>query len=240
MMGKEQNSETMGPDLLEEYCFAFDHVGRRPILDDTTLPAFMRFCRKLQVIQDPSRPLLLKNPFDTPNFLYIHEKCPHARYIFIYRHPADIINSNVRMLRSMFRARDEYVALTVPRYDRLCRNPAKMALARAIYSERLPILVRQVSNYVSRSCQYMADHREKLGAAAMGITYTEMCNQPNEVVHRVLDFLGLQEKVPQDYSRLIRLREPSLLPEVQRNLPDIERRNAAYLRAGALRAAASG
>jgi hypothetical protein len=209
-------------------------VGRRPLLDDRSLPTFVRFCRKLQLIQDPSRPLLLKNPFDTPNFLYLHEKFPHARYIFIYRHPAEIINSNLRLLRSIFAQRHEYAALMVPRYDRVSQSPRTLALVRFIYSERFPLLFRQVCSYISYCCGYMAAHQDQLGSAMMGVTYAEMCQQPDQVVQRVSGFLGLPEGTPQDYTRLIRQREPALLREVTGHLGEIERRNAAYLRAGAL------
>ena len=76
----------------------------------------------------------------------------------------------------------------------------------------------------------MLKNRNQVESASVGLTYSELCNNTNEVVHRVLGFLGLQEKFPQDYSKMIRSRDASLLPEVEKHRPWIEKRNAEYLR----------
>jgi hypothetical protein len=61
------------------------------------------------------------------------------------------------------------------------------------------------------------------------VTYPELCRDPNGVVRRVHEFLGVTEAIPQDYTKLIRAREPVFLPETQRHLPWITKRNAAYI-----------
>lgn len=228
IQGTELNIGTISPDFLEEYCYAFDHQGRRPVLDEKNLPGFERFCKKVQVIQDPARPLLLKNPFDATNFLRMQALLPQARFVFIYRDPAAVINSQIRMLRYTFEKRREYFALLMPRYARLYGSPFKLALARFLYSDRFPFLLQQVSRNVSRNCDYILENVDKLGSAAMGVTYPELCQNANHVVHRVLEHLGEQAKSPRDYGGLIRSREPSLLPEVQNHLSWIEKRNSAY------------
>jgi hypothetical protein len=230
MVGAEREA----PPVFEEYCYVFDREERQPILNDSNLPTFMRFCKKLQVIQGVTRPLLLRNTYDTANFLYIHEKFPHARYVFIYRHPAEIISSTMRLLRSIFAQRSEPAAILSPRYDRLSQSPLKLALARAFFSDKFPVLFRQVCGYVAHNCNYMAAHKDELGLAMIGITYPDLCSHTNQVVQRILDFLGLEERAPYDYAGLIRPSEAVLLPEVQRNLAGIEQRTLAYLRAGAL------
>lgn len=226
--GAEMNSATIGPDILEEYCYAFDYQGRQPVLDEKNLPGFQLFCKKVQFLQDPSRPLLLKNPWDANNFLRIRKMFPEAMFVFIYRDPAAVINSQMRLLRYTFEKRREYFAILIPRYDRLYRSPLQLALARFFYSDRFPFLLEQVSRNVSRNCDYILENVDKLGSAAIGVTYSELCQNTNQVVHRVLEFLGEQERTPQDYSGLIRTTEPALLPEVQNHLSWIEKRNSAY------------
>jgi len=228
--GEDQNSAKVSPDILEEYCYSFDYQGRRPILDEKNLPGFRQFCQKLQLLQEPGRPLLLKNPFDTPNFLPMQRMLPQARFVFIYRHPAAVINSQMRMLRYEFEKRREYEAILIPRFERLYRSPMKLALARFIYSERFPLLFQQVSRNVSRSFDYVTENIDKLGPAAMGVTYTELCQNTNPVVRRILDFLGLDPELSRDFSTMVRSREAPLLPEVQHHYAWIEKRNAAYLR----------
>jgi len=228
--GTELNMGAIDPDFLEEYCYAFDYPGRRPVLDEKNLPGFQLFCKKVQVVQDPARDLLLKNPFDAANFLRIREMFPQARFVFIYRHPAAVIDSQIRLLRYTFAERREYFAILMPRYNDLYNSPFKLALARFFYSGRFPFLLQQVSRNLSRACDYILENVDKLGSVAIGVTYPELCRDTNQVVRRVHEFLGVQEKTPQDYSKLIRTREPVLLPEVQDHLPWIEKRNAAYLK----------
>jgi hypothetical protein len=230
LRGKEHNSAPITPDLAEEYCFALEHQGKRIIVDQRNLPSFNQFCRKLQVIQDPTRPLLLKNPYDTLNFLYLHDHVPDARFIFIYRHPVDVVNSQIRLLRQMIHQKSEYHALMFHRLRELYDNPFKLALARLVYSEHLPLMILQTSRYVSRNCDYIMNNVEKLGDAAMGLTYPQLCGDTNVQIHRILDFLDLKEKTPLDYSKLIRAREPAVLPEVENRREWLNKRNEAYCR----------
>jgi len=229
LQGTELNGSIISPDFLEEYCYAFDYPGRRPALDEKNLPGFRQFCQKVQAVQDPARPLLLKNPFDATNFLHLREMFPQARFVLIYRHPAAVIDSQMRLLRYTFAARREYFAILMPRFRALYSHPWKLALARWWFSDRLPVLLQQVSRNQSRACDYILENAHKLGDAAMGVTYPELCQDPNGVVRRVHEFLGVKDNAGQDYARLIRAREPVFLPEVQRHLPWITKRNAAYI-----------
>ena len=228
--GTELNMGVISPDFLEEYCYALDYQGRRPVLDEKNLPGFQLFCKKVQVVQDPARALLLKNPFDATNVLRLRDMFPQARFVFIYRHPAAVIDSQIRLLRYTFAERREYFAILMPRYKDLYSNPFKLALARFFYSGRFPFLLQQVSRNLSRTCDYILENADKLGSAAIRVTYPELCQDPNHVVQRVHEFLDVPEKTPQDYSKLIRAREPVFLPEVQRHMPWIEKRNAAYIK----------
>jgi hypothetical protein len=228
LRGKEHNSMPITPDLPEEYCFALEHQGKRIVVDRRNLPSFNQFCRKVQMVQDPSRPLLLKNPFDTLNFLYLYDHVPHARFIFIHRHPVDVVISQIRVLRQMIHQRSEYHALMFHRLRSLYDNPVKLALARLVYSKHLPLMIMQTSHYVSRNCDYILENVDKLGDAAMGLTYPQLCGDTNHQVARILSFLDLKEETPQDYSWIIRSREPAVLPELRSRREWLIKRNEAY------------
>lgn len=227
---ESQNSRQFNADNLEEYCYAFDRQAHRPRLAPDNAEQFKLFCKKLQVIQDPSRLLLLKNPYDGIGFLYIREIFPQARFIFIYRNPVEIINSKIRLNRVLLAKKFEYHATFVQEYARLFANPFKLAMARLVFSERLPIMTELVIRDVSHNCDSVLENFGKLGEQAMGVTYPELCNEPTQTVRRVMDFLALQEKNPRDYSSMIRKREPDILPEVTRRRSRILRRNEAYCR----------
>jgi hypothetical protein len=227
IQGESMNSREFSGDVLEEYCYAFDRQGRRPRLAPDNAEEFKRFAKKLQVIQDFSRPLLLKNPYDGVGFLYLAEVFPEARFIFIYRNPVDVINSKIRLNRLLLSKKFEYHAMVVQDYARLFEQPMKLAMARLVFSSKLPLMTELVYRDVSRSCDYVLENVGKLGDKAMGVTYPELCSNPTQVVERVLEFLKLPAS-SRDYSSMIRKREPDILPEVEQRRSRIEKRNEGY------------
>jgi hypothetical protein len=166
--GESMNSREFSGDVLEEYCYAFDRQGRRPRLAPDNAEEFQRFCKKLQVIQDFSRPLLLKNPYDGVGFLYLAEVFPDARFIFIYRNPVDVINSKIRLNRLLLSKKFEYHAMVVQDYARLFDKPMKLAMARLVFSSKLPLMTELVYRDVSRSCDYVREKRGQTGGESHG------------------------------------------------------------------------
>ena len=230
IQGESMNSREFSGDVLEEYCYAFDRQGRRPRLRPNNAEEFKLFSKKLQVIQDFSRPLLLKNPFDGVGFLYLAEVFPDARFIFIYRNPVDVINSKIKLNRLLLSKKFEYHAMVVQEYARLFERPIKLAMARLVFSSKLPLMTELVYRDVSQSCDYVRDNVGKLGDKAMGVTYPELCANPTQVVQRVLEFLKLPP-TNRDYSNMISKREPDILPEVEQRRRRIEKRNEGYCQA---------
>ena len=219
------------PDIPEEYAYALDHQGRRPMLDRANLPGFLSFCRAAQAVQDPTRPLLLKNPFDAANFLFIARAFPRARFVFVHRHPAEVISSQIRAIRSILEQRNDYVALVSGRYRRLVERPLMMGLARRLYSDRWPLLVLQVSRNIARVNRYYVEHRGMLeDAVACDVSYPELCAGPAGVLARILASLGLPPPLARDYAAAIKPRPIALVPEVRQRLLRIEAQNAEYCR----------
>ncbi len=227
--GESMNSREFNADVLEEYCYAFDRQGRQPRLAPSNAEAFRLFCGKLQTIQDPARPLLLKNPYDGIGFLYIREVFPQAKFIFIYRSPVDVINSRIKLNRLLLSKKFEYHATIVQEYANLFEHPAKLAMARFLFSERLPLMTELVCRNVARNCDYVVENVGKLGGDAFGVTYSDLCADPTSTIRRIMDFLGFDEHG--DYSSMISRRNPDILPEVERRRQRIEKRNEAYRRA---------
>lgn len=230
LQDREFDSIRITPDIPEEYCYALEPQGRRPTLRPKSLKSFIEFCKKVQLIQDPGKPLLLKSPFDTMSFIYTYQMFPKAKFVFIHRHPADVINSQMKAVLSLLERKNEYVALVVRRYRKTFENPIKLAMARLLYSESLPVLFYHVSRNVAHACDYVLRNADRLGEAAHGLTYSELCQHPNAVIRKILNFVGTQETAPRDYSSLIQAREPTRLPIVVTNRAAIEKRNASYCR----------
>lgn len=220
----------ISPDIPEEYAYALEHQGRRPKLTEDNEESFIRFCRGVQQAQNPLKPLLLKNPYDADNFVSMASRFPQARFVFLFRHPFDIINSQIKAVRSLLAEKNEYVALVSPRYREAWAHPRRVRAARWLYAEWSGLLPLSTIRHVSQLCAYTVENYPTMGDAACSLTYAELCERPNETVKRVLDFLRLKPAREVDYSQWIQPREPQPLRELLQYRDRIERRNAAYIR----------
>ena len=164
--------------------------GRCPMLSPENLESFLLFCKKVHRTGEKDRPLLLKNPFDTLNFVYMAKTLPKARFILIYRNPVEVIDSQLRTIRMMLGQRLEYDAMLDARYARALEQPWKLRLARTVYSDKLPLLLWQVSRNVARNCDYILRNVDELTGRAAAVTYPELCQEPDRVVRRLLRFVG--------------------------------------------------
>ena len=213
----------------EEYCYALAHQGRRPMLNDENFPSFLEFCKKLQFIQSRDKSLLLKNPFDSANFLYIKDRLPDSRFVFIHRHPVEVINSQVKAVWSLLKRKNEYVALIVERYRQLWEHPGKLWLARKVFSERLPFIVPQVVSNVSRENQRLLTDIGRLPEESyIHVTYSQLCDDPNNRIAEILDFLQVTPAQRPDSLAHIKKRPVELAPGVAKRIPQILRKNSAY------------
>jgi hypothetical protein len=198
----------ISPDFPEEYGFALAR-GSRMQLTPRTWPRFLELCRKVQYVSAADRPLLLKNPWDSRAFLDIKRVLPEARFIFIHRNPADVVQSMLEGMRSLLRERNPYHALLAPFYDRLLRKPLRLGLTRLAFSSRLRLGTRLVGWQVARTARYFFDN---VGALVpddhISVRYEDLCDDPEGVVNRVLRFLGEPENHQVQYRALIRARRP--------------------------------
>lgn len=230
LKNREFDSIKISDQTPEEYGYALPRQGRKPRLSWENLDAFENFCRKVQFTQKPGRALLLKNPFDASNFLFIARAFPEARFLFIHRNPVHVVNSQIKVIRSLLETRNEYVALVVRRYRRLWEVEAKIALARWLSSDRWPLLVHQVANEVRNANRYFIDHVPELARDRyVSLTYEELCRQPDATLCRILDFLEVPAS-SSNFSKDIAPRPIRLLPDVQRREQKILRGNEQYCR----------
>ena len=228
---RQYDSIPVGPDLPEEYGYALEHSSLTPRLLPQNVSAFTAFARS---IQSQGRPMLLKNPWDTSNFLAVQTMLPDSRFIFIHRDPLAVISSQLRMFGAIIRRPYEYDMLLEEGYRTFCESPVRRTVARAICSDALPFLLWRVYRNVARCCDYMVENVCRLKERAMNLTYGQLCAQPNSSIRSILNFLCLDSELRSDYSRMIQPREPSLHPLVQRWRGRIEARTKQYCQEFAL------
>lgn len=220
----------VNPDLPEEYGFILRNGGYKAQIRPKTLPTFLEICQKIQFISNPGRPLLLKNPWDVLNFMYIKQIFPQARFIFIHRNPIHTINSQLRTIRSLFSSKNPYVALIAGWYNQLFDRPVQLYLFRLLFSARFEIGFKIVRRHVTLATTYFLKNIARLPEAdVMCLTYEALCQEPESTIASLLSFLQLPETVPAGTSPFIQVRPARLLDEVERNKPALIKRLAPYL-----------
>lgn len=218
------------PDLPEEYGFILKNVaGDESRITPKNAPIFEQLCRKIQFTSDPEKPLLLKNPWDMPQFMYVKSICPSAKFIFIHRHPIHVINSKLNAARSLFSSWNPYVALIAHLYKEVFQNPLKRFIYQVMYAKYFNLGVRRVTKTSIESTTYFLENIESLPEKDyLSVTYEDLCKAPEATIQKILRFLGLEPQVTLEYEKLIKPRPIELLPEVQRQYEQIRNQLQAY------------
>jgi hypothetical protein len=219
----------VSPELPEEYGFRLADEFR-PKLSPQNLPRLVELCRKVQWVSDPGRPLLLKNPWDYANFLYLKEAFPEARFIFLHRHPLQVISSQIRAARQLYGVRSPYHALLNGAYARVWGQPLRRRLIQWMFSPRFGLGVRVATRHVARAAAYFVEHIGSLPETDyVEVKFEAVCADPGRAVATILAFLQFAPQAGGDYAGLIEPRSSPLLPEVQQSAPAIARRLRRYL-----------
>lgn len=220
------------PDLPEEYSFALKRGASLwyvPRLARRNLPQFMALCRKVQFVAGNDKPLLLKNPWDAANFLFLQQTFPNAHFIFIHRHPVYAINSKLKAVRSILAARNPYSALLDPAYARLFDRPGQLRLARAIFPSfgdlDLRILTRLAINWTR---YFLQNHTRIPAGNQVSVQYETLCARPGETINQIIQALNLPPRQG-NYESWINPRPLKLLPPIVRHKARIQRRLAPYM-----------
>jgi hypothetical protein len=221
------------PDMPEEYGFILTAEGRGlrppPRVTRKNLPQFTEICRKVQFTGDPARVLLLKNPWDFDNFLYLKGAFPDAKFLFLHRDPARVVNSQLRAARSMLAERNAYLEMLSTDYARLFHRRVGLLIARGLVSQRHGWGARLLARRAVRAVRYETRHRCELpDDDAFGVRYEDLCSAPNETVAAVISWLGLPVDDLPDFRPMVETRPGRLLPEVERLQPRLAARLEAY------------
>jgi hypothetical protein len=211
-------------DLPEEYGFILRNAKFRPRLNPDNLADFVQFCKKVQFVSDPDRPLLLKNPRDFANVPYLKRALPLAKFIFIHRNPIHVINSQLKAIRSLFAAKSAYTALLAQWYRELFASPLRLFAIRLLFLSRFNLGLRIVARHVTRATSQFLEHVGDLPSADyVSVRYEDLCRDAETNVVRILRFLGLQPAVDLPYDTFIEPRPVRLLPEIVRKYDHIRR-----------------
>lgn len=220
------------PNLPEEYGFIINNeTEKKARLTPNNLPILKELCRKIQLVSDPDKPLLLKNPWDFPNYMYVKSVFPAAKFIFIHRNPIHIINSKLKAIRLMLSTRCEYTALISRDYRNILNQPVRRLISRILYSPYFNLALSQVTQKTVQFHHYYFNNIISLPKTDyISITYEELCHAPETTILKSLDFLNLKSKSNFDYESVIEPRPINLLPEVTKKYDKIFQKLEPYMR----------
>lgn len=218
------------PDLPEEYGFILKNVaGDESCITPQNLSVFQQLCRKIQFASEPDKPLLLKNPWDLPQFIYVKSVIPNAKFIFIHRHPIHVINSKLKAARTLLSSWNSYTALIARWYAQIFKNPAQRNFYQLLYSKYFNLGLRRVTKQSIESTTYFLENIESLPEQDyLCVRYEDLCQAPEATIDKILEFLDLEARSTLEYQKLISPRSIKLLPEVQRQYEQIRKKLQAY------------
>lgn len=222
------------PDLPEEYGFILKRGGSvvsPPWLAKQNRASLVDLCRKIQfVADDPTRPVLLKNPWDASNFMFLKQAFPEARFIFIHRHPIPVINSKLKAMRSIFESKNHYSALLDPSYGELFDSPLRLSLAKSAFPSFLGLDVRILLTYTWWGVRYFMKNMDGVPAGdTISIRYEDLCQEPEQAINSILAFINTEPNHNLDYKALIQPRPLKLTPTVAQHKQKIQARLKPYL-----------
>ena len=202
-------------DVVEEYGYVLGDRPRHRVLNDSKLPRFLSLARKIQFISDRTRPLLLKNPFDFTNFLYIARVFLNARFVFIHRHPLKTLNSQIRGIRNILSSRSPFLAIMSDAYRKITESPLLFGLNRLFWASRFgPGLFIITTTFIVLVKKYIRRIPLLDPRRYIEIRYEDLCLRPDETMRCILDFCDV--RAPDvDYSGAIRPRKIEVETDVR-------------------------
>ncbi|MFO7677482.1 MAG: sulfotransferase [Thermoplasmatota archaeon] len=195
-------------DFAEEYGFLLGKKTIKMSLTKRNVVLFTELCKKIQLIVENDKPLLLKNPFDFPNFLYLKKIFPNAKFVFIHRHPLKTISSMLNAMKTIVKDKNYYTARLSSIYDRIYSNPLILYPLRFIFLTVPECAVMLLTSITAQATGYYIRNIDKLSEEDyISITYEELCMHPQEILESIMKKLSLPLARSIDAKSLIKPRK---------------------------------
>ena len=176
---------------------------------------FDEMCKKITYVSDKTKPILLKNPYDFSNFIFIKEAFPNAQFVFIHRHPFKVLNSLLSAVRLLFKKHNFYASQISRSYNRIYKNPLSRYLFKYLTSSFSFFGLMLFCINSSKSTKYYLKNIRKLpDDCYISITYEELCNNSQQTMKNIFSKLNIKPKKKIDYNSFIKPRKTNLDPSV--------------------------
>lgn len=196
-----------------EYVYFFSQRNLPVTLSEKNKEVFENMCKKIQFISENDKPILLKNPYDFPNFLKIKKFFPEAKFVFIHRNPLEVISSIMRLWQTRLKNKDEFAVLYSKQYENAYTNKLSLFLMRLYYVSPFPLGIfeviwrsRKTTKYYLKNIKYLTKDD------FISIKYEDLCMEPNKVIGKILNFLNLKSDI--DFIGYVKPRKLDLTREI--------------------------
>ena len=207
----------VAPDTPEEYGFLLRHGNLQNMITPKKLPKFVEIARKIKYISNKEKPLLLKNPLDFQNFIYIKKVFPDAKFIFIHRNPLRVLSSLIKALRLIFKNKKTLPDQLFQYYKKAFDNPLLLNTIRFFLYKNFPFGLMLITLYASRFTKY---YMKNIGLLSKSdyicLTYEDLCNDPQKNIENIMSFLDIKMKTKIDFKSFIHPRKNPLDESVSR------------------------
>jgi len=201
-------------DFAEEYGFLLGEQTATMSITRKNLPLFTEMAKKIQFIAENNKPILLKNPYDFSNFLYIKRVLPNAKFIFIHRHPYKSLSSLVKAGRFLLANKSLYTDLLTRNYNKIFENPLLLYPLRFLFSRYSPFGMILLTLHSSKAVKYYIKNIQNLSKKDyVSITYENLCENPQNTMEDIIEFLNIKHK-KMDFTSFIKPRKTNLDPSV--------------------------
>jgi len=204
-------------DFAEEYGFLLGQQTSEMYITPKNLPLFKEMCKKIRFIAENSNPVLLKNPYDFSNFIYIKKIFPNAKFVFIHRHPLKTLSSTIKALDVLLKDKNPYTTRLYRLYNKIFENPLALFMVRFCFSRLSEIGVMFLTLNSSKGIRYYLKNINKLPKKDyVSIKYEDFCKDPQKNMEKILLSLEIKTNSKIDFTDFIKTRETQLDPGVMR------------------------
>ena len=203
---REIDHMNVTPDFPEEYGFLLTNLHYPTKIKNNNFHIFEKLSKKIQFISKNEKPLLLKNPYDFSNFLFIKNKLPNAKFIFIHRNPINVINSKINAYRVLLNKKNPYTLLLSSSYELYFLFPLIQYFFKFYYSTKNPKhFLNLLKNDINEVNFFMNNLNKLKPNEYISIRYEDLCENPNKIISDILDFINCSSDI--DFSKFIKPRK---------------------------------
>jgi hypothetical protein len=207
----------LSAEFTEEYGFIFGEKSFWKKLNQKNIPKFNELCKKIKFISENDDPILLKNPLDFPNFLFIKKAYPNAKFIFIHRNPINVLSSTMKTVKVLFETKKQAPDSVYKYYNKVFENPLLLKIVKIAISDYFPFVTLFLINYTKKTLRHYIKNIESLPKSDyVVVKYEDLCDNPQENMEQIIKFLNIKLEKNIDFKSYIAPRKTTLDKSVKK------------------------